>query len=88
MIAVCRGTAKAEALKRLGADEVIDQSADSTPLRTQIKVCFLSESWGKAHAETLYLGIRYADFCSIYTLSEGFFKADRHVAMQMIRQTT
>ena len=38
VIAVCRGAAKAEALKRLGADEVIDQSADSTPLRAQIKV--------------------------------------------------
>lgn len=38
MIAVCRGAAKAEALKRLGADEVIDQSADSEPLRSQVKV--------------------------------------------------
>ena len=40
MIAVCRGAAKAEALKRLGADEVIDQSAESAPLRAQIKVLF------------------------------------------------
>ena len=38
VIAVCRGAAKAEALKRLGADEVIDQSAESAPLRSQIKV--------------------------------------------------
>ena len=38
VIAVCRGAAKAEALKRLGADEVIDQSAESAPLRAQIKV--------------------------------------------------
>ncbi len=41
VIAVCRGAAKAEALKRLGADEVIDQSANSTPLRAQIKVTSL-----------------------------------------------
>ena len=38
VIAVCRGAAKAEALKRLGAGEVIDQSAESAPLRAQIKV--------------------------------------------------
>lgn len=38
VIAVCRGAAKAEALRRLGADEVIDQSADNSPLRSQIKV--------------------------------------------------
>ena len=38
VIAVCRGAAKTEALKRLGADEVIDQSAESAPLRAQIKV--------------------------------------------------
>ena len=38
VIAVCRGAAKAEALRRLGADEVIDQSADNSPLRAQIKV--------------------------------------------------
>ena len=40
VIAVCRGANKAQALRRLGADEVIDQSADNSPLRSQIKVIF------------------------------------------------
>ena len=39
VVAVCRGSSKAEALKRLGADAVIDTSQHpDTPLRALIKV--------------------------------------------------
>lgn len=41
VIAVCRGSNKADALRRLGADAVIESSQQNdTPLRALIKVSF------------------------------------------------
>ena len=59
VIAVCRGAAKAQALKRLGAEFVIDQSADSSPLRSQVKVIF----WCVPSALSIAREVRICGFC-------------------------
>ncbi len=61
VVAVCRGSAKADALRKLGADAVVDtaEAGKDVPLRQLIKVlhmCILLKIWSSGFKKHYIMG--------------------------------